>query len=167
MISDIEWKQIRQVVADAQRAAMHCSIATVNSKGFPSITPIGTVFLNKKTSTGFFFDTYSTTLSENLQHQPLACIQAVNSSKLFGFHALLKGKFKRYPGVRLYAEIGPLRPASSGEVEQAEWRIRGLDWTEGSQLIRASVHHVRESEINRYRWVEYAKMQRIKLIAYK
>lgn len=58
MISDNEWQQIRQVVADAQRAAMHCSIATVNSKGFPSIIPIGTVFLNKKTSTGFFFDTY-------------------------------------------------------------------------------------------------------------
>lgn len=83
MISDNEWHQIRQVVADAQRAAMHCSIATVNCKGFPSITPIGTIFLNKKTSAGFFFDTYSTTFSENLQHQPMACIQAVNSSKLF------------------------------------------------------------------------------------
>ena len=43
MISDNEWHQIRQVVADAQRAAMHCSIATVNCKGFPSITPIGTI----------------------------------------------------------------------------------------------------------------------------
>lgn len=59
MISDSEWQQIRQVVADAQQAAMHCSIATVNPKGFPSITPIGTIFLNKKTSIGFFFDTYS------------------------------------------------------------------------------------------------------------
>ena len=160
MISDSEWQQIRQVVADAQRAAMHCSIATVNSKGFPSITPIGTIFLNKKTSIGFFFDTYSTTFSENLQHQPMACIQAVNSSKLFWFHSLLKGKFKRYPGVRLYAEIGPLRPASLEEIRQVESRIRALKWTKGSQLIWSSFHHVREIKINSHRWVEYPNMNK-------
>ena len=55
MISDSEWQQIRQIVADAQRTAMHCSIATVNSKGLPSITPIGTVFLNQKTFLQLFF----------------------------------------------------------------------------------------------------------------
>lgn len=98
MISPSEWQNIRQIVADAQRAAMHCSIATVNPQGFPSITPIGTVFLDHQSSTGFFFDTYSTTFSENLQHQPLACIQAVNSSKLFWLSSMFKGKFKHYPG---------------------------------------------------------------------
>ena len=158
MISDSEWQQIRQIVADAQRTAMHCSIATVNSKGLPSITPIGTVFLNQKTSIGFFFDTYSATFTENLQHQPLACIQAVNTSKLFWLNALLKGKFKRYPGVRLYAEIGPLRLATSEEIQQVESRMRVLKWTKGSQLIWCSFHHVRDIQIHSYRWVEYPNM---------
>src|SRR5690606_35482786 len=158
MISDNEWHQICQVVADAQRAAMHYSIATVNCKGFPSITPIGTIFLNKKTSAGFFLDTYSTTFSDNLQHQPMSCIQAVNSRQLLWIHSLLKGKFKRYPGVRLYAETGPLRPASPEEIQQVESRILALKWTKGSQLIWSSFHHVREIKINSYRWVKYPNM---------
>lgn len=54
MISPSEWQNIRQVVANAQRAAMYCSIATVNPQGFPSITPIGTVFLDQQSNTGFF-----------------------------------------------------------------------------------------------------------------
>lgn len=127
MISPSEWQNIHQVVANAQRAAMYCSIATVNPQGFPSITPIGTVFLDQQSNTGFFFDTYSTTFSENLQHQPLACIQAVNSSKLFWLSSMFKGKFKHYPGVRLYAEIGYLRSATAEEIEKVESPISTLN----------------------------------------
>lgn len=159
MISPSEWQNIRQVVADAQRAAMHCSIATVNPQGFPSITPIGTVFLDQQSSTGFFFDTYSTTFSENLQHQPLACIQAVNSSKLFWLSSIFKAKFKHYPGVRLYAEIGSLRPATAEEIEKVESRISTLKWSKGSKLIWSSFHHVRDIKVKDYRWVEYPNMQ--------
>lgn len=49
------WGQIRHVVAQAQRASMHCSIASVSSEGIPNITPIGTLFLNDSSPTGFFF----------------------------------------------------------------------------------------------------------------
>ena len=93
-------------------------------------------------------------------HFYTAANKAVNSSKLFWFHALLKGKFKRYPGVRLYGEIGPLRPASPEEIQQVESRIRALKWTKGSQLIWSSFHHVREIKISSYRWVEYSNMNK-------
>ena len=50
---------------DAQTAAMHCSIATVDAQLQPTITPIGTLFLIES-QTGFFFDSYAESFKENL-----------------------------------------------------------------------------------------------------
>ncbi|MEG0132427.1 MAG: pyridoxamine 5'-phosphate oxidase family protein, partial [Acinetobacter sp.] len=47
MISEKDWKNIQQVFKAAQKASLHSSIATVDQFGQPSITPIGTVFLNE------------------------------------------------------------------------------------------------------------------------
>lgn len=45
MIDSQNWQQIIKTISTAQRASMHCSIATVDQLGQPNITPIGTVFL--------------------------------------------------------------------------------------------------------------------------
>ncbi len=80
---------------------MHCSIATVDNQLQPAITPIGTVFL-KEDQPGFFFDAYAESFKENLPKNNKACIQAINSSRLFWLKSLLlKGEFSDYPGVRL------------------------------------------------------------------
>ena len=112
-----EWSHIHKVVNDAQKAATHCSIATVDAQLQPTITPIGTLFL-KDNQTGFFFDTYAESFKENLPQNNKACIQAINSSRLFWLKSLLKGQFSDYPGVRLYVEIGELRPATHEELAQ-------------------------------------------------
>lgn len=52
MIDSQNWQQIIKTISTAQRASMHCSIATVDQLGQPNITPIGTVFL-KNNQTGF------------------------------------------------------------------------------------------------------------------
>lgn len=46
MISEKDWKNIQQVFAAAQKSSLHASIATVDPSGQPTITPIGTIFLN-------------------------------------------------------------------------------------------------------------------------
>ena len=112
-----EWQHIRKVVNDAQKSAMHCSIATVDEQLQPSITPIGTLFLRENYS-GFFFDTYAESFKENLPQNNKACIQAINSSRLFWLKSLLKGEFSDYPGVRLYVEISTLRAANDEELAQ-------------------------------------------------
>ncbi len=65
-----EWQYIRKVVNDAQKAAMHCSIATVDAQVQPTITPIGTLFLRENQTGGFFtsavFDSYVESFKENL-----------------------------------------------------------------------------------------------------
>ena len=105
MISEKDWKNIQQVFKAAQKASLHSSIATVDQFGQPSITPIGTVFLNAD-QTGYFFDTFTERLSTNLDQNSKACIQAINSSKWFWLSSLIQGSFTDYPGVRLYVEIG-------------------------------------------------------------
>ncbi|KJV46247.1 pyridoxamine 5'-phosphate oxidase [Acinetobacter indicus] len=152
------WGQIRHVVAQAQRASMHCSIASVSSEGIPNITPIGTLFLNDTSPTGFFFDTYSATLQQHLKYNAQACIQAVNSSRVFWLKSMMSGQFRTYPGVRLYAEIGELRPATAGEMHQVRRRIAPLKWSRGSKLIWSDFTQVREVHIHAFRWVEYPSM---------
>lgn len=153
-----DWLKIRNVFADAQRAAMHCSVSTITSDGFPTSSPIGTLFLHEYKPTGFFFDRYCTSLKQNLPHSSKACIQAVNSSQSFWLKSLMSGKFSSYPGVRLYAEISELRPATEAELELVHRRIKLLRWTKGSRLIWSDFTHVRDFQAYSFKWVEYPKM---------
>lgn len=152
-----EWQHICKVVNDAQRAAMHCSVATVDEQLQPTITPIGTLFLRENQS-GFFFDTYAESFKQNLPQNNKACIQAINSSRLFWLKSLLKGQFGDYPGVRLYVEIGNLRPATQQERLQISQRIQVLKWSKGSQLIWSDFNQVRDFTVHAFRWVKYPKM---------
>lgn len=156
-INDQEWRHIRKVVNDAHKAAMHCSIATVDAQLQPTITPIGTLFL-RENQTGFFFDTYSEFFKENFPQNNKACIQAVNSSRLFWLKSLFKGEFSNYPGVRLYVEIDELRPANKEELAQIAQRIQSLKWTKGSRLIWSDFTQVRDFSVHSFRWVKYPKM---------
>jgi hypothetical protein len=91
-----EWQHIHKVVNDAHKVAMYCSIATVDAQLQPTITPIGSLFL-RENQTGFFFDTYAESFKEHLPQNNKACIQVVNSSRLFWLKSLFKGKFRIIP----------------------------------------------------------------------
>lgn len=157
MISVQDWKNIQRVFDAAQKASLHSSIATVDQIGQPTITPIGTIFLNDN-QTAYFFDAFTEQLTENLTHNPKACIQAINSSKWFWLTSLIQGVFKDYPGVRLYVEIGDLRPASEQEKYAIDKRTKALQWTKGSKLIWSEFTHVRDIKIHDFRWIKYPKM---------
>ena len=157
MISEKDWKSIQQVFDAAQKASLHSSIATVDEFAQPSITPIGTIFLNDD-QTAFFFDTFTEKLTENLKHNSKACIQAINSGKWFWLSSLIQGAFKDYPGVRLYVEIGDLRPATEQEKLAVDQRTKPLQWTKGSQFIWSEFTHVRDIKISDFRWIKYPKM---------
>lgn len=153
-----EWAHIRKVIAQAQKASMHCSIATVDKDLQPTITPIGTLFLHDTSARGFFFDSFSEALQANLSHHPKACIQAINSSSLFWLQSLFKGQFKDFPGIRLYVEIGDLRPANEAELALVNRRIRALKRTKGSKLIWNDFKNVRDFQVYGYKWVKYPYM---------
>ena len=158
MVIDINnWNTIKNVFSKAQQANMHTNIASVSRDGIPNITPIGTVFLNDD-GTGFLFDAFSQQLAENLKQNKNVCISAVNSSKLFWLSSFIKGQFSSYPGVRIYAELGELRPATEDEKLRVNARIQSLKWTKGSKLIWSDFTYVREFNVNSYRWIKYPHM---------
>ena len=85
-------------------------------------------------------------------------ICAVNSSKVFWLSSFIKGQFNSHPGVRLYGELGDLRPATEQEKLKVNLRIQSLKWTKGSKLIWSDFTHVREFKVNNYRWIKYPNM---------
>ena len=153
----INWNTIKKVFAKAQKSNMHANIASVSKNGMPNIIPIGTVFLNEE-GTGFLFDSFSEQLAENLRQNNNVCISAVNSSKCFWLSSFIKGQFDDYPGVRLYAKLGELRPAKNEEKLRVNTRIQSLKWTKGSQLIWSDFTNVREFKVDDYRWIKYPSM---------
>ncbi len=152
-----DWNVIKRVFTKAQQSNMHTNIATVSKDGIPNITPIGTVFLNEN-GTGFLFDSFSQKLAENLKQNNNVCISVVNSSKIFWLSSFIKGEFSDYPGVRLYAELGELRPATDEEKLRVNARIKSLKWTKGSKLIWSDFTQVRVFQVIDYRWVKYPSM---------
>ena len=152
-----KWNLVKNVFSKAQKANMHVNIASVSIEGIPNITPIGTVFLNDD-GTGFLFDSFSHQLAENLKQNKNVCICAVNSSKVFWLSSFIKGQFNSHPGVRLYGELGDLRPATEQEKLKVNLRIQSLKWTKGSKLIWSDFTHVREFKVNNYRWIKYPNM---------
>ncbi|MFT5592816.1 MAG: pyridoxine/pyridoxamine 5'-phosphate oxidase [Oceanicoccus sp.] len=151
------WNEITSVVNSGQKSSLHCSIATVDDQGMPNVTPIGTVFL-RSNLTGYFFDSYTSKLAANLEHNNKACLSAVNTKTSFWFKSLLKGKFLSPPGVRLYGTVSQLREATEEEIAAVNKRIKPLSWSKGSKLIWSSFTHVRDIEFNDFRPVQYPKM---------
>lgn len=151
------WPEIRRVVMRGQVSSLYCSIASVSEDGVPSVTPIGTVFLRDYPS-GFFFDRYTSVLGKNIDANGKVCLLAVNSGKAFWLRSFLLGRFVSPPGVRLYGTAGPLREASSAELDQIEKRVRPTRWLKGSRLIWSSFTHVRDIQFTSYRPVTYPAM---------
>lgn len=151
------WHAIKEIFTHAQSSSMYCSIASVNEQGQPHITPIGTVFLRDK-QTGYFFDSYTNQLAENVKTNPKVCVMAVNASKGFWLKSLLVGKFATIPAVRLYGEIGELRLATAEEIAAVQKRISALRWTKGSKLIWSNFTHVRDIQFTEVHPIRYPRM---------
>src|SRR5690606_3219218 len=152
-----DWIKVKTVLGQGQASSIYCSIATVNPDGTPHITPVGTVFLRDDQS-GYFFDHYAEALGENVDRNPVVCIMAANSGRLFWLRSLLKGRFVAPPGVRLYGTVGPIREATREEIEKIESRVRPSKWLKGARLLWTDFTHVRDIEFTHYKPITYPVM---------
>ncbi len=151
------WWEIEDVISVGQKSSLHCSIATVDEHGGPNITPIGTVFLRDDYS-AYFFDTFTSKLAENIEHNQNVCLMAVNTKTSFWFKSFFKGKFVSAPSVRLYGTVGQLREATEEEKFAISKRIKPMRWLKGSKLIWSNFTHVRDIQFTDFRPVQYPKM---------
>ena len=113
------WKAIRNHFNKSFKSNLHVSIASVNSNNLPTVTPVGTLFLNGD-QTGFYFEKYISKLPENGKSNSNICVLAVNSTKWFWIKSLYKLKFNNYPALKLYGKLGTKREASEIEINEIE-----------------------------------------------
>ncbi|MDD7913433.1 hypothetical protein [Polaribacter ponticola] len=151
------WQKIRRHFSKSFGANMHVSIASVNEENQPTVTPIGSLFLNDDL-TGFYFEKFATKLNVNSKVNKNICVLAVNSSKLLWFKSLFKMNFSEYPAIKLYGELGVKREATKKESRVFQRRIRQTKMLKGSKYLWQDMSLVREIKFTKGEKINLGKM---------
>ena len=128
------WTKIKRHFTKAFQSSLHFSIASVDNENKPTVTPIGSLFLNDD-GTGFYFEKYPTKLPRHAKLNKSVCVLAVNSGWLFWLKALFKSKFDKYPAVKLYGELGIKRVATPKEIQKLNRRMRMTKGLKGHEYL--------------------------------
>ena len=151
------WTAIRRHFSQSFGSSLHVSIASVDAENTPTVTPVGTVFLNKD-QTGFYFEKFIATLPKHAANNNVICILAVNSSKLFWYKSLFKSRFDTYPAYRLYGELGERREASETEVRALKKRLKKTRRLKGHKYLWGNMKEVREISFHKGEKINIGKM---------
>lgn len=151
------WQKIRTHFSKSFGANMHVAIASVNKDNQPTVTPIGSLFLNDN-QTGFYFEKFATKLNSNSKINNKICVLAVNSSKWFWLKSLFKMSFSEYPAVKFYGELGVKRDATQKEYRAFQRRIRQTKRLKGSKYLWQDMSMVREIKFTKGEKINLGKM---------
>lgn len=151
------WQLIKNHFNLSFKTSLSVSIASVDKDNKPTVTPIGTVFLNKD-QTGFYFEKFPKKIPENAKTNKNICVLAVNSSKWFWIKALYKLKFETYPAIRLYGELGEKRKASEIEILRLNRRMRTTKGLKGNTYLWGDMDFVREMKFTKAEGIHIGKM---------
>jgi hypothetical protein len=152
-----DWESIRRHFNRSFSSSLHTSIGSVNQLGEPTVTPIGSLFLNADRS-GFYFEKYPTKLNIHASQNGQICVLAVDSNKWFWFKALWSGKFKHYPGIKLYGKLGLRRKASDIEISRLRRRMKLTRGLKGNSYLWGDMQEVREIKFTRAEAIKLGKM---------
>jgi uncharacterized protein len=151
------WPRIVDSFRRAQASSFHCTIASVDADGLPTITPIGTLFL-REDCTGYFFDAHTSALGRNVARDARVCVAAVDARRGFWFRSLLLGRSIAPPGVRLYGTVNTARPATAAERAAVARRTRMTRGLRGHRLLWRHFESVRGIHFDAFRPVRYPAM---------
>lgn len=151
------WQLIKEHFNVSFKTSLCVSMASVDKDNEPTVTPIGTVFLNKD-QTGFYFEKFPKKIPINVKTNKNICVLAVNSSKWFWIKALYKSKFNTYPAIRLYGELGEKRKATDIEISRMNRRMRTTKGLKGNMYIWGKMEFVREIKFIKAEGINIGKM---------
>ncbi len=154
-----DWQKIRKHFSTCIGRNMHIVIASVNNDNVPTATPIGSLFLNDN-QTGFYFEKFAAKLSKSATGNKNICLLAVNNNKWFWLKSLVKGKFAKYPGVKLYGELGEKREATPQEFRAFQRRVRYTKKLKGYHYMWKEMSMVREIQFTKAEKINLGKMTR-------
>lgn len=149
-----EWNNIRKHFNICFKLNFHVSVASVDKENKPTVTPIGSLFLNDD-QTGFYFEKYPSKLPIHANENPNICVLAVNSSTIFWLKALFRGKFDQYPGLKLYGQLGERRKATDQENSRLKRRMKSTKRLRGNKYLWGDMEMVRE--------INFTKVEKINL----
>ena len=138
-----DWASIRAHFRRCWKINFHVTIASVNAEHHPTVTPIGSLFLNED-GTGFYFEKFPNLLPKHALVNPNVCILAVNSSRWFWLVSLFKGRFTTFPAIKLYGVLGQKRIASTDEKNRLLNRMRMTRGLQGHDYLWKDMDYVRE-----------------------
>jgi len=151
------WSAIRKHFSQSFGSSLHVSIASVDADNTPTVTPVGSLFLNKD-QTGFYFEKFIATLPKHAGHNNAICILAVNSSKLFWLKSLFKARFDTYPAYRLYGKLGERREATEAEIRALKKRLKTTRRLKGHKYLWGTMKEVREISFYKGKKINIGKM---------
>ena len=153
----INWQKIIKHFNKSFSTNFHVSIASLDKNNNPTVTPIGSLFLNHD-QTGFYFEKYPQKLPEHANNNKNICVLAVNSGTWFWLKSLFKGQFKSYPGIRLYGEFGERRNATEKEVKRLNHRMKITKGLQGNTYLWGNMHNVRDIKFTKAEKINLGKM---------
>lgn len=151
------WKEIKDHFNRSFRTNFHVSIASVDKENNPTVTPIGSLFLNNN-RTGFYFEKYPTNLPVNAEDNPNICVLAVNSNIWFWIKSLFFGKFKKYPAIKLYGQLGSKRRATDIEIKKLNNRMKSTKGLKGNSYLWGKMEYVRDVSFTKAEKVNLGEM---------
>ncbi|WP_051568582.1 hypothetical protein [Crocinitomix catalasitica] len=151
------WQLIKNHFNLSFKSSLGVSIASVDIDNNPTVTPIGTLFLNKD-QTGFYFEKFPKKIPKNAKINKNICVLGVNSNKWFWIKALYKLKFSAYPAIRLYGELGAKRKATEIEISRLNRRMRTTKGLKGNTYLWGDMDFVREVVFTKAEGVKIGKM---------
>lgn len=159
IIMDIKenWTEIRKHFNVSFRSNFHVSIASVDDQNMPTVTPIGSLFLNDDQG-GFYFEKFPALLPEHAKSNKNICALAVNSGTWFWIKSLLLGKFKSYPGIKLYGQLGERRKATDKEIARLNRRMKASKGLPGNTFLWGRMEYIREVHFSRVEKIHLGKM---------
>ena len=117
------WNDIRTHFNKCFKSNLHVSVASIDKNSIPTVTPIGSMFLNKE-FTGFYFEKFISKLPQHYKTNKNICVLIVNSNKWYWIKSLFSGKFKNYPAIKLYGVLGERRKATKKEISRLNRRMK-------------------------------------------
>lgn len=151
------WEEIRVHFNKCLQSNFYVSIASISSENMPTVTPIGSLFLNDDQS-GFYFERFPTKLPMYSKINKKICALAVNSNRWFWINSLFKGKFNAYPGIKLYGELGLIREASKSEIKRLNRRMKMTKRLKGHKYLWGSMTMVRELSFTKAEKINLGEM---------
>lgn len=137
------WPEIRKHFNESFKTNFHVSVASVDKDNNPTVTPIGSLFLNRD-QTGFYFEKFPSKLPANFQINRQVCVLAVNSNTWFWLKSLFMGRFEKYAAIRLYGQLGEKRMATEIEIKRLNARMRITKPLKGNKYLWGDMKMVRD-----------------------